>query len=128
MCGHCSHYLLCMCGWMGVSACVPIYYVVCIMYQCVLYLSLYFGKLTLWTQILNPFFACYSDTHALSIVTEHLRLDGRVCFYRRNFANAVKPQGCILWPVWPLRDCMTVWGAKLILMADVAYPVSCATY
>ena len=39
-------------------------------------------------------------THALSRDTMHLRLDVQVCFYRRLFCNAVKPRGCILWPVW----------------------------
>ena len=48
-----------------------------------------------------------SHTHALSRDTNNLRLDGQVCFFRRLFSDAVKPRGCILWPVWPLReDCM----------------------
>ena len=32
-----------------------------------------------------------SHTHALFRDTKHLRLDGRVCFYRRLFSDAVKP-------------------------------------
>ena len=61
-------------------------------------------------------------THALSRDTMHLRLDGQVCFFRRLFCDAVKPRGCILWPVWPLRGIYkTAWGAKLILMADLVY-------
>ena len=60
--------------------------------------------------------------------TKHVRLDGWVCFYRQLFFDAVKPQGCISWPVWPLRGIYkTAWGAKLILMADLAFPVSCAS-
>ena len=69
-----------------------------------------------------------SHTHALSRDTMHLRLDGQVCFYRRHFCDAVKPRGCISWPVWPLRGInKTAWDAKLILTADPAYPVSCAS-
>ena len=34
----------------------------------------------------------------------------------------------ISWPVWPLRGInKTAWGAKLILTADLAYPVSFAS-
>ena len=56
-----------------------------------------------------------------------MRPDGRVCFYRQLFSDAVKPQGCLSWPLWPLRGInKTAWGAKLILMAGLAYPVSCA--
>ena len=32
-----------------------------------------------------------SHTHALFRDTKHLRLDGRVCFYRWLFSDAVKP-------------------------------------
>ena len=46
-------------------------------------------------------------THALPRDTMHLRIVGRVCFYRRLFCDAVKPQGCISWPVWPLRGYLT---------------------
>ena len=57
----------------------------------------------------------------------HLRLDRRVCFYRQLFSD-VKPRGCISCPLWPLRGInKTAWGAKLIIMADLAFPVSCAT-
>ena len=56
-----------------------------------------------------------SHTHALFRDTKHLRLDGRVCFYRRLFSDAVKPRGCLSWPLWPLRGInKTAWGAKLI--------------
>ena len=73
-----------------------------------------------------------SHTHALSRNTKHLRLDlrldGQVCFFRRLFSDAVKPRGCISWPVWPLRGInKTALGAKLILTAGLAYPVSCAS-
>ena len=66
-----------------------------------------------------------SHTDALFRDTKHSRLDGRVCFYRLLFSNAVKPRGCLSWPLWPLRGInKTAWGAKLILTADLAYPVS----
>ena len=68
-----------------------------------------------------------SHTHALFRDTKHLRLDGRVCFYRQLFSDAVKPRGCLSWSLWPLRGIdKTAWGAKLILTAGLAYPVSCA--
>ena len=67
-------------------------------------------------------------TYALSKDTKHLRLDGQVCFFRWLFSDAVKPQGYISWPVRPLRGIYrTAWGAKLILTAGPAYPVSCAS-
>ena len=69
-----------------------------------------------------------SNTHALSRDTKHLRLDDQVCFFRRLFPDAVKSRECISWPVWPLRGInKTAWGAKLILTAGLAYPVSCAS-
>ena len=69
-----------------------------------------------------------SHTHALFRDTKFLRLDGQVCFYRRHFSDAVKPQGCLSWPLWPLRGInKTAWGAKLILTAELVYPVSCAS-
>ena len=58
---------------------------------------------------------------------KHLSLDGQVCFYRRLFPEVVKPRGYISWPVWPLRGNKTAWSAKLILTADLAYLVSCAS-
>ena len=67
-------------------------------------------------------------THALSRNTMHLRLDGQVCFYRWLFCNAVKPRGCISWPLWRLRGInKTAWGAKLIMTADLVYHSSCAS-
>ena len=67
-------------------------------------------------------------THAPSRNTKHLRLDGQVCFYRWLFCDTVKPQGCISWPVWPLRGIIkTAWGAQLILTADLVYHSSCAS-
>ena len=69
-----------------------------------------------------------SHTHALFRETKHLRLDGQVCFYRRLFSDAVKPRGCLSWPLWPLRGInKTAWAAKLVLTAGLAYPVSCAS-
>ena len=40
-----------------------------------------------------------SFTHALTRDTKHWTLDVQVCFYRRLFSDAVKPGGCISWPV-----------------------------
>ena len=69
-----------------------------------------------------------NHTNALSRDTMHFRLDGLVCFFKRLFSNAVKPLGCISWPVCPLRGInKTAFGAKLILMAHLAYPVNCAS-
>ena len=42
-------------------------------------------------------------THALSRNTKYQTIDCQVCFYRRLFADAVKPQGCISWS----------WGALI---------------
>ena len=67
-------------------------------------------------------------THAPSKDAKHLRLDGQVYFYRRLFSDTVKPPGYISWPVWPLRGCnKPAWGAKLILTADLASPMNCAS-
>ena len=61
------------------------------------------------------------------VLPKDLRLDGQVCFYRQLFSDAVKPRGCISWPIWPLRGTnKAARGAKLILTADLASPVSCA--
>ena len=72
----------------------------------------------------NPFLPLHkSYTHALFRVRDtNLRLDGLICLYRWLFSNAVKPQWCILWPVWPLCSISnTAWGTKLILTAGLAY-------
>ena len=67
-------------------------------------------------------------THALSRDTMHFRLDGQAYFYRRLFCDAVKPRGCISWPVWLLKGInKTAWGAKLILMADLVHHSICAS-
>ena len=61
-------------------------------------------------------------------IQRHLRLDGQVCFCRQLFCDAVKPQGCISWPVWPLKGInKTAWGPKLVLTADLVYHSSCAS-
>ena len=70
-----------------------------------------------------------SHTHALSRDTKHLietRWPGLLS--QVAFSDAVKPRGCISWPVWPLRGInKTAWGANLILTAGLAHPVSCAS-
>ena len=67
-------------------------------------------------------------THAQPRDTMHLRIVGQVCFYRRLFCDAVKPQGCISWPVWPLRGInKTALGAKLILTAGLVHHSGCAS-
>ena len=44
--------------------------------------------------------------------TKHVRLIGQVCFYRWLSFDAVKPQGYISWPLWPLRVIdKAEWGA-----------------
>ena len=67
-----------------------------------------------------------SHTHALSR-DRHQALETRwpgLLFQ----VDAVKPRGCISWPVWPLRGInKTAWGAKLILTAGLVYIVSCAS-
>ena len=69
-----------------------------------------------------------SHTHVLSKDTKNLRLDGLVCFYNHLSSDAFKPRGCISWSVWPLRGInKAAWDAKLILTADLASPVSCAS-
>ena len=42
-------------------------------------------------------------THALSRNTKYQTIDCQVCFYRRLFADAVKPRGCNSWS----------WGALI---------------
>ena len=39
-----------------------------------------------------------SCTHALTKNTKYLVIDGKVCFHRRHFTDAVKPQGHISQP------------------------------
>ena len=52
-----------------------------------------------------------SHTHALSRDTKHLRIDYQVFFFRQLCSDVVKPQGCISWPLWPLRGTnKTSWG------------------
>ena len=43
-----------------------------------------------------------------------------------GFFDIFKPRGCISWPALPKGINKTAWGAKLILMADLVSPVSCA--
>ena len=52
--------------------------------------------------------------------------DGQVCFYRRLFADPVKPQRCTTEPVKPLDGInKDVGGAKLLLTTTSVYPVDC---
>ena len=70
-----------------------------------------------------------SHTHACSI-QRHQALETRWLglLLQGAFSDTVKPQGCLSWPFWPLRAInKTAWGAKLILMADLAYTVSYAS-
>ena len=46
---------------------------------------------------------CERYTHALPRNTKYLAIDGQVCFYRRLFADAVKPRRCMSWS----------WGALI---------------
>ena len=38
-------------------------------------------------------------TRALSRNTKYWTIDSQVCFYRQLFIDAVKPRGCISWPL-----------------------------
>ena len=49
-------------------------------------------------------------TRALPRNTKHLAVDGQVCFYRRLFADAVKPRRC-------MSGSWGAWGTKLLLTA-----------
>ena len=89
-----------------------------------------FGKLSLWTQILKSIFCLWANIILMHYPEppKHLRLDIEVCFYRWLFPDTVNPRWCISWPMWTLRGInKTPWGAKLILTADLAFPVSCAS-
>ena len=69
-----------------------------------------------------------SHTHVLSRDTKHLRLDGRVCFFRRLFFRCCKTTRVHFMACVAPKDInKTAWGAKLILTAGLAYPVSCAS-
>ena len=69
-----------------------------------------------------------SHTHALFRDTKHLRLDGRVCFYRRLFFRRCQTTRVPFLALWPLRGInKTAWAAKLILTAGLTYPMSCAS-
>ena len=108
------------------SAVITKYVVICyyIRYSCNTY-HRYFHLRSIWEN--RPYGHKY-NFHYSCRDTKHLRLDIKVCFYRRLFSDAVKPWGCILWPLWPLRGINeTAWGAKLILTADRAYPGSHAS-
>ena len=63
-------------------------------------------------------------THALPRNTKYLAIDGQVCFYRRLFADAVKPRRCISWS-WGVNR--TAWGTKLLLTAVWASLVDCTS-
>ena len=56
-------------------------------------------------------------THALPRNTTYLAIDGQVCFYRRPFANAVKPRRCMSCNMVLGRVNRTAWGTKLLLTA-----------
>ena len=53
---------------------------------------------------------------------KYLAIDGQVCFYRRLFADAVKPRRCMHVMVLG-RVNRTAWGTKLLLTAVWAYLV-----
>ena len=81
-----------------------------------------------WHYYWNPFFACRWKPHSCTI-QRHQALETRWpgMLLQAAFSEAVKPQGCLSWHLWPLRGInKTAWGAKLILTADLAYMVSCA--
>ena len=66
-------------------------------------------------------------TRALSRDTKAFETRWPGLLLQAAFSDAVKPQGYISWPVWPMMGInKPAWGAKLILTADLAYLVSCA--
>ena len=62
-----------------------------------------FGKIDLCASTEIHFLPVQEYIHALSRNTNCLTIDDQVCFYRRLFTDAVKPQGCISWS----------WGALI---------------
>ena len=72
---------------------------------CVNYQLLYVGKIDHLRASTEIHFLPVQERyiHALSRNTNCLTMDGQVCFYRRLFTDAVKPQGCISWS----------WGALI---------------
>ena len=62
-------------------------------------------------------------TRALSRNTKYWTIDSQVCFYRRLFIDAVKPQGCISWP-WGASIGLQ-WGTRLLLSPVLASFVHC---
>ena len=88
-----------------------------------------FWKTTVLTQILNSIFSCRRKPHSCTIQS-HQALKTRwpgLLLQAAAFSEAVKPQRCLSWPLWPLRGInKTAWSTKLILTLDLAYPVSCA--
>ena len=88
-----------------------------------------FAKTDLMSTNTEIHFSCRRKSHSCTI-QRHQALETRWpgLLFQADFSDAVKPQGCISWPVWPLRGInMTAWSAKLILTAGLAYPVSCAS-
>ena len=66
-----------------------------------------------------------SHTCALSRDTKHLRLDGQVCFYRQLFSERCQTKTVHFMACVAINK--IAWDAKLILTADLAYPVNCAS-
>ena len=84
---------------------------------------LYFGKPTIMLQILKSIICLYMKVDSC-IIQRHQALEYRLPgpLLQMVFSNAVKPQGCISWPLWPLRGInRTAWDAILLLTIGLAY-------
>ena len=92
-----------------------------------IYMTIYFGKLTVWSQLLKTILAC---TLKSCIIQRHQAFETRWpgLLSQAAFSDVVKPRDCISWPIWLLRGInKTAWDAKLTLTAELAYPVSYAS-
>lgn len=70
-----------------------------------------------------------SYTQALPRHTKYMAIDGLVCFFRRPFADPVKPRGCISRPVLPLGGTnREPCGSKPLPTTVSAYPVDCVCF
>ena len=100
---HCNHFCVCVCVCECAHACD------------------YFIKLTIASKI--PIYCLLVKgtlTRALSRDTEHLTTDDQVCYYRQLFLCFQTMRAHFI----PLKGInRTVWGAKLLLTAVLAYPM-----
>ena len=63
--------------------------------------------------------------------TTHRAIDGQVCFYRRSFADPVKPRRSTTGSMEPLRGtnkAIHAWCVKLLPTTVSAYQVDCGCF